>query len=176
MSDNRIELLKSHIRDVPDFPKPGIVFKDITPLLSAPEAFRTAVDLLVEHYRPMKLDTVVAVESRGFIFGSVLAHSLGLPLSIVRKPGKLPWKTHSVEYTLEYGTDKLEIHQDALEKGHRVAVIDDLLATGGTAAATAQLCSRLGAEVLDCGFVIELSFLGGREKISPTRCFSLISY
>ena len=175
-TDSRIELLKRHIRDVPDFPKPGILFKDITPLLGNPEAFKTALDLMVEHYRPMKLDTVVAVESRGFIFGGPLALSLGVPLCVVRKPGKLPWKTHSVEYALEYGTDRLEIHQDALATGSRVAVIDDLLATGGTAAATVQLCTTLGAEVLDCGFVIELSFLEGRKKLAPTGCFSLLSY
>jgi len=174
--DARIELLKSHIRDVPDFPKPGIVFKDITPLLAEPAAFKAAVELLAEHYEPMRLDAIVAVESRGFIFGGALALDLGLPLHIVRKPGKLPWKTDAVTYSLEYGTDTLEMHQDSLGRGNRVVVLDDLLATGGTAAATAQLAAKQGAEVLECGFVIELAFLAGREKIKPTPVFSLISF
>lgn len=174
--DTRIELLKSQIRDVPDFPKPGIIFKDITPLLASPEAFRAATELMVEHYQPMKLDAVVAIESRGFIFGSTLALSLGIPLQIVRKPGKLPYKTDAVEYTLEYGTDRLEMHQDSLRQGDRVVVMDDLLATGGTAAATVQLVGTQGADVVECGFVIELAFLDGRAKVDPVLCFSLLSY
>jgi adenine phosphoribosyltransferase len=174
--DPRIELLTKHIRDVPDFPKPGIVFKDITPLLAAPEAFKTALTLLEEHCRPMSLDAIIAVESRGFIFGGPLALQLGIPLHIVRKPGKLPYKTDSVEYALEYGTDTLEMHQESLAQGQRVLVLDDLLATGGTAAATVELAGKQGAEVVECSFIIELSFLEGSSKIAPTPCFSLISY
>ena len=174
--DPRIELLREHIRDVPDFPKPGIIFKDITPLLASPTALKTSVDLLVEHYQPLNLDGVVAVESRGFIFGAPLALALDLPLHIVRKPGKLPYKTHSIEYALEYGTDKLEIHQDAIQPGKRVVVLDDLLATGGTAAATAKLVAKLGGKVVECGFVIGLGFLNGADKIAPTPCYSLLEY
>jgi len=174
--DKRIELLKATVRDVPDFPKPGIVFKDITPLLASPEAFRTAVELLVEHYRPLKLDAVVAIESRGFIFGGPLALELGVPLQVVRKPGKLPWKTDAVEYTLEYGTDRLEMHKESLKQGDRVVVVDDLLATGGTARATAELAGKQGAEVVECAFVIELGFLEGRKTFAPVPAFSLITY
>jgi adenine phosphoribosyltransferase len=174
--DPRIKLLQDQIRDVPDFPKPGIVFKDITPLLASPDAFKTAVELLDEHCRPMDLDAVVAVESRGFIFGGALAMSLGVPLHIVRKPGKLPWKTDAVEYSLEYGTDTLEMHQESLRAGDRVLILDDLLATGGTAAATTQLVAKQGAEAVECAFVIELSFLEGRSKFEPVPCFALISY
>ena len=174
--DPRIELLDSHIRDVPDFPKPGIVFKDITPLLASPQALRTAVELLAEHYRPRDLTGIVAVESRGFIFGAPLALELGVALHIVRKPGKLPWKTHAIEYSLEYGTDKLEIHQDCVGAEDRVVVLDDLLATGGTAAATAQLVQQQGAQVVGCGFVIELAFLEGAAKIAPIETYSLLTY
>lgn len=174
--DPRIETLTKQIRDVPDFPKPGIVFKDITPLLASPEALKTTVDLLEEHYRPLNLDAIVAIESRGFLFGAPLALALEIPLHIVRKPGKLPWKTDAVTYELEYGTDTLEMHQDSLKSGERIIVMDDLLATGGTAAATVQLTAKQGAEVVECAFVIELAFLDGRKKIEPTRCFSLLSY
>jgi adenine phosphoribosyltransferase len=174
--DPRIDLLNKHIRDVPDFPKPGIIFKDITPLLASPEAFRTSVELLAEHYRPLNLQGIVAVESRGFIFGGPLALELSVPLHIVRKPGKLPYKTESIEYSLEYGTDKLEIHQDAIQPGHRVLVLDDLLATGGTAAATAQLVQNQGGEVVECGFVIELGFLNGSQKFAPIPGFALLKY
>ena len=174
--DPRIELLGSTIRDIPDFPKPGIIFKDITPLLASTEGFKAAVDLLAEHYRPMNLQGIVAVESRGFLFGAPLAMELSIPLLIVRKPGKLPYKTDTVEYSLEYGTDKLEMHKESLEPGARVAVIDDLLATGGTAAATVELVAKQGGEVVECAFVIELDFLKGREKIAPTPCFALLNY
>lgn len=174
--DPRIKLLQEQIRDVPDFPKPGIVFKDITPMLASPEAFKTAVELLEERCRPMDLDAIVAVESRGFIFGGALAMSLGVPLQIVRKPGKLPWKTDAVEYSLEYGTDTLEMHQQSLRPGDRVLILDDLLATGGTAAATTELVAKQGAETVECAFVIELAFLEGRSKIEPVPCFALITY
>jgi len=174
--DPRIEKLSRLIRDVPDFPKPGILFKDITPLLASPEGLRTTVELLVEHCRPLRLTAIVAVESRGFLFAAPLALQLAVPLHIVRKPGKLPYKTDSVEYSLEYGTGTLQLHKESLRPGDRVLVMDDLLATGGTAAATARLAAGQGAEVVECGFVIELSFLHGREKIAPTPCFALIKY
>ena len=174
--DPRIELIESTIRDIPDFPKPGIIFKDITPLLASVEGLKATVDLLAEHYRSMNIGGIVAVESRGFLFGAPLAMALGVPMHIVRKPGKLPYKTDSVEYSLEYGTDKLEMHQESLEKGERVVIIDDLLATGGTAAATVELVGKQGAEVVECAFVIELDFLKGSEKIAPTPCYSLLHY
>ena len=173
--DPRIELLKQNIRDIPDFPKPGIIFKDITPLLAAPEAFRASVELFAEHYKDMGIEGIVAVESRGFLWGGPLAMALGVPMLIVRKPGKLPADTESIEYHLEYGTDKLEIHKDAITPGQKLVVLDDLLATGGTAAATAQLVKNQGGVVVECAFVINLAFLNGAEKIG-TECFSLIEY
>jgi adenine phosphoribosyltransferase len=174
--DPRTELLAKHIRDVPDFPKPGIIFKDITPLLASVEAFKAATELLIDRYRATRLTAIVAIESRGFLFAAPLAVSLGLPLHIVRKPGKLPYKTDSVEYSLEYGTGTLQMHQDSLRRGDRVLVMDDLLATGGTAAAAARLAAKQGAEVVEHGFVIELGFLGGRAKLSPTPAFALLTY
>ena len=174
--DPRIEMLGTHIRDIPDFPKPGIIFKDITPLLASPEGFKASVELMAEHYRPMNIQGVVAVESRGFIFGGPLAMELGIPLHIVRKPGKLPYDTDSVEYSLEYGTDKLEMHKDSIEAGARLVIVDDLLATGGTAAATVELVGKQGGEVVECAFVIELDFLKGREKIAPTESFALLHF
>jgi len=167
--------LRTFVRDVPNFPKPGIVFKDLTPLLADGAAFRDAVDRLAARYtdRP---DIVLGIESRGFIIGAAVAYALGAGLAVVRKPGKLPAETHSVEYALEYGTDMLEIHRDAFDHGRRVLVVDDLLATGGTAAAAVALVHRLGGEVVECAFVIELSFLGGRERIAPVPAFSLIQY
>ena len=173
--DPRIELLKQNIRDIPDFPKPGIIFKDITPLLAAPEAFRASVELFAEHYKDMGIEGIVAVESRGFLWGGPLAMALGVPMLIVRKPGKLPADTESIEYHLEYGTDKLEIHKDAITPGQKLVVLDDLLATGGTAAATAQLVKNQGGVVVECAFVINLAFLNRAEKIG-TECFSLIEY
>ena len=174
--DPRIDLIGKTIRDIPDFPKPGIIFKDITPLLASPAGLKASVELLAEHYGPKNIQGIVAVESRGFLFGAPLAMELGIPLHIVRKPGKLPYKTDSVEYSLEYGTDKLEMHQESLETGERVIVIDDLLATGGTAAATVELVGKQGAEVVECAFVIELDFLEGRKKFAPTPCFALLNY
>ena len=173
--DQRIELIKETIRDIPDFPKPGIIFKDITPLLANAEAFRASIELFAEHYRDKNIHGIVAVESRGFLFGGALAMELGIPMLIVRKPGKLPADTESIEYELEYGTDKLEIHKDAITEGQRLVVLDDLLATGGTAAATVQLVKNQGGEVVECAFAIELEFLGGKEKIGAP-CFALIGY
>jgi adenine phosphoribosyltransferase len=174
--DPRVELIRKRIRDVPDFPQPGIVFKDITPLLSSAEAFRATVDLLLERYRPMRLDGIVAIESRGFIFAAPLCFTLGIPLHVVRKPGKLPAACDSVDYSLEYGTGTLQMHRDSVERGQRIVVLDDLLATGGTATAAAQLAVRQGGHVVECGFVIELAFLEGRQRIQPTPCFSILAY
>ena len=174
--DPRITLLREHIRDVPDFPKPGVLFKDITPLLATPSAFAAAVELFVEHLRPESPTAIAAIESRGFIFGAPVALALGLPLHIIRKRGKLPWKTDSVEYALEYGTDVLEMHQETIGAADRVVIMDDLLATGGTAAATVKLCQKQGAEVIGCAFVIELGFLAGRPKLDPVPSYSLITY
>ena len=167
--------LRTHIRDIPDFPKPGIVFKDITPLLADRDAFRTAVDRIVERYRG-RVDTVLGIESRGFIIGAAVAYGLGTGFAIVRKPGKLPAQTHVARYDLEYGSDNLEIHHDAFAGHRRVLVVDDLLATGGTAAAAVELAERSGGEVVACAFVIELAFLQGRARLKGHEVFALLSY
>jgi adenine phosphoribosyltransferase len=164
------------IRNVPDFPIPGIQFKDITTLLRNGPAFKQVIDLFVERYRDRKVDAVVGIESRGFILSAPLAYSLGVGLVPVRKPGKLPAVTYSVEYELEYGTNKLEIHRDSFAPGARVLVIDDLLATGGTIRAACELVEQAGAEVEEVAFMIELEFLHGREKLEKYPVFSLIKY
>ena len=169
-------LLKSRIRDVPDFPKPGIMFKDLSPVLQDSNAFNQVVDAFADRYADMDLDRIIAVEARGFLFGSALAYRLQKGLAIVRKPGKLPWKTARATYALEYGEDSLEIHLDAVEPGQRVVIIDDLLATGGTVGAAAKLVQDRGAVVLEAAFVVELGFLGGRDRIRPIESFSLITY
>ena len=168
--------LRSKIRDIPDFPKPGIVFKDIMPLLADAEALQTAVDELAEWARPLEIDYVVGAEARGFILGSALAYNLGCGFIAARKPGKLPYLTVGAKYALEYGFDALEMHVDAVPRGARVLVHDDLLATGGTAKAKIDLVEQLGAEVVGLAFVVELSFLGGRDKLYPYRVHSLIQY
>jgi adenine phosphoribosyltransferase len=168
--------LKAAIRDVPDFPKPGIVFKDITTLLREPALFHGVSNLLTEMCRGHAADKVVAIESRGFILGGVLADRLGLGFVPVRKPGKLPSRTVKASYALEYGTDTLEIHADALMPGERVLVVDDVIATGGTAQAVAELCQSLGASVTAFAFLIELGFLGGRAKLARHEVLSLITY
>lgn len=165
------KLIADAIRDIPDFPKPGIVFKDITPVLQNPEAYRAFIDLLLDEYRDKNLDAIIAVDARGFLFGGVLAYELGVSLVPVRKKGKLPFATHQVSYDLEYGSAVLEIHADALSPGDRVLIIDDLLATGGTVAATLQLCRKLGAEVVACAFLMELSFLNGRKRLGDVPVF-----
>lgn len=167
--------IESLIRNVPDFPKPGILFKDITPLLTNGPALAHVVDAMAERYRG-KVDAIVGVESRGFLFGAPVAYALGVGLCIVRKPGKLPHDTHTVTYALEYGNDSLEIHKDALPAGARVAILDDLLATGGTARATVSLVEACGARVVECGFLIELAFLGGRASLAPTPVHALLKY
>ncbi|TDI83427.1 MAG: adenine phosphoribosyltransferase [Caldithrix sp.] len=168
--------LKSSIRNVPDFPKPGIGFKDITTLLIDGPAFREAVDLLAERFRNQEIKKVVGIESRGFVFGSVIAYKWGVGFVPVRKPGKLPAETISEEYDLEYGTDSLEIHRDAITPGEKVLIVDDLLATGGTAQATVNLINRLGGEIAGIAFLIELSFLNGRQKLRGYDVLSLMEY
>jgi adenine phosphoribosyltransferase len=167
--------LADRLRDVPDFPKPGIVFKDLTPLLADVEAFRFTVDALADRVAEQSVEKVVGVEARGFIFASAIAYRLGSGLVPVRKPGKLPWHTATETYELEYGTDSLEVHEDAISAGDDVYVIDDVLATGGTAAATCRLVERLGGRVAGVGFVVELGFLGGRAKLPDYDVVSLIT-
>ncbi|MBI2962494.1 MAG: adenine phosphoribosyltransferase [Deltaproteobacteria bacterium] len=167
--------LKAFIRDIPDFPKSGILFRDLTPLLLDATAFRETVELICDPFL-QRVDVVVGIESRGFIVGAAVAYHLGTGLALVRKPGKLPAATFEARYDLEYGTDGLQIHQDAFRHGSRVLIVDDLLATGGTAAATIELTRRSGGEVVACAFVIELDALGGRERLAPTEVHSLIRY
>ncbi|MEM1418069.1 MAG: adenine phosphoribosyltransferase [Myxococcota bacterium] len=176
MSDERHDLLRKLIRDVPDFPKPGILFKDITPLLAHPRGFTTCLDLLGEQAAKSGAESIVGMESRGFIFGAALAARLRLPFVPARKPGKLPADKVSVEYALEYGTDTLEMHRDALKPGEKTLIVDDLIATGGTAKATAELVAALGAEVAGFAFVIELGFLNGRAELAPHPVHSLLVY
>ena len=168
--------IQNIIRDIPDFPKKGILFKDITPLLRHPDAFRYAVDAISEALSKKELDLIVGIESRGFIFSPVLAYKLNVGFVPVRKKGKLPWQTEQVSYTLEYGEAVLEIHKDAIERGARVAIVDDLLATGGTAVAAAHLVEKLGGKVVHIAFLVELLFLNGRKKLSQYDVFSLIQY
>jgi len=168
--------LKQLVRNISDFPKKGIVFRDIMPMLGNADALRYMVDAMFVHYFGKKIDKVVSAEARGFIFGPAVAYHLGAGFVAVRKPGKLPHKTRQITYDLEYGTDSLTIHEDALEKGDHVLLVDDLLATGGTMAASAKLCESLGAKVVGAGFIIELTFLSGREKLKPYDVFSLVQY
>ncbi len=170
--------LKSYIRTVPDWPKPGIQFRDITTLLENPEGFSQAIDLLMAHYREVSFDKVVAIESRGFLFGALIARELSKPLVLVRKPGKLPAETTSEEYELEYGTDKIEIHTNSLDSGDKVVVIDDLLATGGTALAAIHLCEKLDAKVVEAGFVIDLPDIGGSKRLEQAGypVFKLVDF
>lgn len=168
--------LESYIRDIPDFPKPGILFRDITTLLKDKKAFKAAIGALTAQYKDKKIDTVVAVESRGFIFGSAVAYKLGAGLVPVRKKGKLPAKTNSVTYELEYGTDTLEIHHDAIQPKNRVLIVDDLLATGGTVKAVKDLVNQLQGDIVGFAFLIELSALKGRDKLKGDPVFALIKY
>ena len=168
--------LKDVIRNIPDFPKKGIVFRDITPLLADPAALSQAVDGLAEPFRNSRVDVVVGAEARGFIFGPAVAYRLGVGFVPVRKPGKLPYETLSESYDLEYGTDTLEIHKDGIRPGQRVLMVDDLLATGGTMAACCRLVESLGGEIVGCAFVVELSFLTGRDKLGGYEVVSLVDY
>lgn len=170
-----VEELQKKIRDVPDFPKKGIVFKDITPLLADPQAFSSAIDLIAENYKDKKVDLVLGAEARGFIIGGALAYKLSVGFIPARKPGKLPFSVTSVKYALEYGFDSLEMHDDAITKGHNVLIVDDVLATGGTAAAKVDLVRKIGGNIVGAAFLIELTFLNGAQKID-TDIFSLIKY
>jgi adenine phosphoribosyltransferase len=170
------EPLKKLIREVPDFPKQGILFYDITTLLKDRLGFATLIDALAEYYLPKDVDLILGMEARGFIFGPALAYRLNAGFVPVRKPGKLPAATARVEYELEYGSNVLEIHKDAVQKGQRVIIVDDLLATGGTAEATTKLATSLGAEIAGLGFVVELDFLKGRERLKPYDVYSLLHY
>ncbi len=168
--------LREYIRNIPDFPKPGVMFKDITPLLGSSLAFRSAIEQIEQHFQGQGIDVIAAAEARGFIFGAPLAMRMGAGFVPIRKPGKLPYATIAQEYQLEYGSDRLEVHTDALAAGHRVLLLDDVLATGGTMRACRDLVQSTGAELVACAFVIELSFLGGRAKLEPAEVFSLITY
>lgn len=168
--------LARYIRDIPDFPKPGIIFKDITPLLADPPAFQEAIHRLCAHYQDQAIDAVAAAEARGFLFASPLAFLLKKPLIPLRKPGKLPYHTHSLKYELEYGSAELQVHIDAVVRNHRVLLVDDLLATGGTMRAGCQLIEKAGGQVAGCAFLVELTFLHGRERLQPYETYSLIQY
>ena len=168
--------LRGRIRDVPDFPSPGIVFRDLTPLLGDPEAFRFTVDALADAFAGRRVDKVVGIEARGFILAAPVAYRLGAGFVPVRKPGKLPWRTEAQEYALEYGVDGLEVHADALLAGDEVLVVDDVIATGGTADATVQLIERLGGRVAGLAFAVELTFLAGRAKLEGYDVVSLVTY
>ena len=176
MPESQYESLKDFVRDVPDFPKPGILYRDITPLLNDPSALGTAVAGLAERYGDARIDVVAAAEARGFLFGLPLAMELGVGFVPIRKPGKLPYETRTVEYELEYGTDALEIHVDAFTQGQRVLIVDDLLATGGTVAACCDLVEAAGAVVVACAFLIDLTFLEGANRLAPREVFSLLQY
>ena len=168
--------LKQFIRDIPDFPKPGILFRDITPLLAAPEAFRKTIRQMAAHFADRQVDAIVSAEARGFIFAAPLALELDAGFVPIRKPGKLPFDTHAFHYELEYGTDTLEMHIDGVTEGQNVLVVDDLLATGGTVDACCNLLEKSGCTVVGCAFLIELAGLGGAERIAPHESFSLIRY
>jgi len=168
--------LRKAVREIPDFPKKGILFYDITTLLKDAKAFQRTIDILGNRYIDKDIDTILAIDARGFIIGSALAYKLGKGIVLVRKTGKLPYKTVKTSYRLEYGVDKIEMHKDAVSKGNNVLIIDDLLATGGTASAAIQLVKKSGGKVVECAFVIELLGLNGRKKLKPCPVFSLIQY
>ena len=168
--------LAALVRDIPDFPKPGVTFKDITPLLADADGFRCAVDGIAEQFEQEEVDRVLGIEARGFLLAAPIAYRFGAGLTPVRKAGKLPWQVEAEEYALEYGTDLLEIHKDAVAPGERVLVVDDVLATGGTAAATIRLVEKLGGQVVGLGFILELAFLAGRQRLPGREIVSLIRY
>lgn len=168
--------IKNSIRDVPDFPKPGILFKDITPVVADAALFRDVIGAFAERYHAQGLTGIVGIESRGFIFGAALAHKMGLPFHLVRKLGKLPYKTIQTSYDLEYGSATIEMHEDAVQKGDVLLIMDDLLATGGTAAAACELVHQQGGRVAECAFMVELSFLNGRDKLKEIPTFALVRY
>ena len=170
-----MDRLKVNIRDIPDFPKPGIVFKDITPILADGQLFRLAVTIFAERYQRKSVEKIVAIDARGFIFGGALAHYLGVGLAVVRKKGKLPFESHETEYELEYGQGVLEIHTDAVKPGQRVVIIDDLLATGGTAEGAAKLVQKCGGEIVELAFLVEIAALKGRERLAKYPVFCAIT-
>jgi adenine phosphoribosyltransferase len=176
MASEILAKLHQSIRDVPDFPKPGIIFKDITPLLCDGPLFRAAIDLFLERCRAQELDKVVCIDARGFLFGSAVAYELGLGLVPIRKRGKLPYKTESAAYTLEYGEAEMEMHIDSVQPGERIVLIDDLLATGGTSASAVALIEKVGGVLVEAQFLIELEFLSGREKLEPAPVVSFLKY
>jgi adenine phosphoribosyltransferase len=171
-----LEKLRTGIRDVPDFPKKGIVFKDITPLLSDRALFRASIDLFLERCRGKEIDKIVGIDARGFLFGSTVAYELGVGFVPIRKRGKLPYKTEIAKYSLEYGEAEMEMHIDAMMRGERVVLVDDLLATGGTSAAAAALIAKVGGELIEAQFLIELGFLNGRKQLEPTPVISFLKY
>jgi adenine phosphoribosyltransferase len=171
-----LEKLRAGVRDVPDFPKKGIVFKDITPILSDGSLFKTSIDVFIERCRGKKIDKIVGIDARGFLFGSAVAYELGVGFVPIRKRGKLPFKTEIAKYSLEYGEAEMEMHIDAMRPGEKVVLVDDLLATGGTSAAAAALIKKVGGELVEAQFLIELEFLHGREKLAPTPVASFLKY
>ena len=175
MADS-IDKLRAGVRDVPDFPKKGIVFKDITPILSDHALFRMSIDLFLEHCRGKKIDKIVGIDARGFLFGSAVAYELGVGFVPIRKRGKLPYRTQVAKYSLEYGEAEMEMHIDAMTPGERIVLVDDLLATGGTSAAAAALIAKVGGKLLEAQFLIELEFLHGREKLISTPVISFLKY
>jgi len=170
------ESIKSKIRAVPNWPKEGIIFRDITTLLQDPDGFKETIDILHKRYEDQKIDKIIGIESRGFIFGAPLAYLLGCGFVPIRKPGKLPAECESEEYTLEYGTDKIEIHKDAIKKGERVVIVDDLIATAGTAGAARNLVKKLGGELVECAFIVELVDLNGRNKLKGEKIYSIVEF
>ncbi|HEX8280293.1 MAG TPA: adenine phosphoribosyltransferase [Chthoniobacterales bacterium] len=176
MAPDVVQRLRGAIRDVPDFPKPGIVFKDITPVLQDGPLFRSAIDLFLERCRTLQIDKIVCIDARGFLFGSAVAYDLGIGLVPIRKRGKLPYKTERAAYTLEYGEAEMEMHVDSVEPGERIVLIDDLLATGGTSASAVALVQKVGGVLVEAQFLIELEFLHGREKLAPAPVISFLSF
>src|SRR5213596_2706092 len=176
MALDTVERLRTAVRDVPDFPKKGIVFKDITPILSDPALFHASIDLFLERCRGRKVDKIVGIDARGFLFGSAVAYALNVGFVPIRKKGKLPFKTENASYSLEYGDAEMEMHVDSVNRGERIVLIDDLLATGGTSAAAAALISKVGGELLEAQFLIELEFLHGRQRLDPTPVVSFIKF
>jgi len=176
MVSDAIAKLQAAVRDVPDFPKPGIIFKDITPILSNGKLFRTSIDVFLEQCRGKEIDKIVGIDARGFLFGSAVAYELGIGFVPLRKKGRLPYKTESAKYSLEYGEAEMELHIDAIERGEKIVLIDDLLATGGTSASAAALIQKVGGVLLEAQFLIELEFLHGREKLAPVPVISFLKY
>jgi adenine phosphoribosyltransferase len=171
-----LEKLRAGVRDIPDFPKKGIVFKDITPILSDGSLFKTSIDVFIERCRGKKIDKIVGIDARGFLFGSAVAYELGVGFVPIRKRGKLPFKTEIAKYSLEYGEAEMEMHIDAMRPGEKIVLVDDLLATGGTSAAAAALIKKVGGELVEAQFLIELEFLHGRERLGPTPVVSFLKY